>query len=69
MSALRRFWSDEQGQTATEYMLALSVIVIAIVAASWPFVPAIRDGLAIFGKTFGDFFGVDGGPCQPSSCG
>ena len=41
-----RFWSDEEGQTATEYMLLISVIVIAVVAAAYIFVPTFQAGVS-----------------------
>lgn len=37
---------DEDGQTTTEYMLLISVIVIAIVAAGYAFVPEFQQGVA-----------------------
>ncbi len=42
--ALKR--RSESGQTATEYMLLVSVIVVAVVAASYTFVPTFRQGVA-----------------------
>lgn len=47
-SALRRFidkQDGESGQTATEYMLLVSVVVIAVVAAAYVFMPAFKDGV------------------------
>ena len=41
-----RFLADEAGQTATEYMLIVSVVVIAVVAAAYQFVPQFRQGVA-----------------------
>ena len=35
----------EAGQTATEYMLIISVIVIAVVAAAYSFIPGFRGGV------------------------
>ena len=46
MNSLRRFLHDETGQTATEYMLIISVVVIAVVAAAYTFVPTFRQGVA-----------------------
>ena len=37
------------GQTATEYMLVISVVVIAAVSAAWTFVPAFQDGVRDLG--------------------
>ena len=42
---LKNFIRDEQGQTATEYMLVISVVVIATVAAAFQFVPAFQEGV------------------------
>src|SRR2546422_11043148 len=42
---LRRFLEDEEGQTATEYMLLISVIVVAVVAAAYLFVPTFQQGV------------------------
>ena len=39
------FFADESGQTATEYMLIISVIVIAVVAAAYVFVPTFQNGV------------------------
>jgi Flp pilus assembly pilin Flp len=42
---IKRFIHEEEGQTATEYMLIISVIVIAVVAAAYIFMPAFKDGV------------------------
>ena len=42
---IRRFIRDEAGQTATEYMLIISVIVIAVVAAAYVFIDPFRSGV------------------------
>ena len=34
----KRFVKEEEGQTATEYMLIVSVIVVAVVAAAYVFI-------------------------------
>ncbi len=36
---------DEEGQTATEYMLIISVIVIAVVAAAYVFIDPFQKGV------------------------
>jgi Flp pilus assembly pilin Flp len=36
---------DEGGQSTVEYMLLISVIVIAIVAAAYVFVPVFQEGV------------------------
>ena len=42
---IKNFFYGEEGQTATEYMLIISVIVIAVVAAAYTFVPTFQDGV------------------------
>lgn len=39
-----------QGQTATEYMLIISVVVIAVVAAAYKFVPLFQEGVEDLGN-------------------
>ncbi len=36
---------DEEGQSTVEYMLLISVIVIAVVAAAYAFVPIFKEGV------------------------
>lgn len=40
----RRLWRCQRGQTTTEYMLLISVIVAELVLAYVILVPALRDG-------------------------
>lgn len=47
---LRELLKDEEGQSTVEYMLLISVIVIAIVAASYVFIEPFRDGVSDLGK-------------------
>jgi Flp pilus assembly pilin Flp len=42
---IRNFLRDESGQTATEYMLIVSVIVVAVVAAAYLFIDPFRAGV------------------------
>ncbi|HVO29881.1 MAG TPA: hypothetical protein VMV18_04060 [bacterium] len=42
----RRFRHSDAGQTATEYMMMISVVVVAIVAAAYIFVPSFQDGVS-----------------------
>lgn len=37
---------SERGQTSTEYMMMISVVVIAVVAAAYTFVPSFQDGVS-----------------------
>ncbi len=41
---------DEEGQSTVEYMLLISVIVIALVAAAYVFVPAFERGVQDLGN-------------------
>ena len=45
-----------RGQVSTEYMMAISVIVVAIVAAGWRFYPPLREGFRDFGQRFETYF-------------
>lgn len=47
---------QQRGQGATEYMLAISVIVIAIVAAGVPFQEGMKDAVQKFGVKFETYF-------------
>jgi len=47
---LKELLKDEEGQSTVEYMLLISVIVIAIVAAAYVFIEPLRDGVADLGK-------------------
>jgi Flp pilus assembly pilin Flp len=40
-----RFIQEEEGQSTVEYMLLISVIVIAIVAAAYIFFPTFQKGV------------------------
>ena len=42
---IKSFLSDEEGQSTVEYMLLISVIVIAMVAAAYAFVPVFKQGV------------------------
>lgn len=41
----KRFVKEEEGQTATEYMLIVSVIVVAVVAAAYVFIEPFQKGV------------------------
>ncbi len=41
-----QLFHDEEGQSTVEYMLLISVIVIAMVAAAYVFVPTFKEGVA-----------------------
>ena len=42
---IKSFLSDEEGQSTVEYMLLISVIVIAIVAAAYVFIEPFKQGV------------------------
>lgn len=50
----KQFLFSEDGQTATEYMLIISVVVIAVVGAAYAFVPAFQQGVAQLGADVAD---------------
>ena len=43
---LNQLIHDEEGQSTVEYMLLISVIVIALVAAAYVFVPTFKEAVA-----------------------
>ena len=45
MGILRSLLRDEEGQSTVEYMLLISVIVIAIVAAAYVFIEPFKQGV------------------------
>jgi Flp pilus assembly pilin Flp len=49
-SIIRDLFRDEDGQSTVEYMLLISVIVIAIVAAAYVFVEPFRQGVQDLGN-------------------
>ena len=49
---LQRFVQEEEGQSTVEYMLLISVVVIAIVAAAYVFLPFFQEGTEELGKDY-----------------
>ncbi len=47
---LNQLIRDEEGQSTVEYMLLISVIVIAIVAAAYVFIEPFKQGVTDLGK-------------------
>lgn len=47
---IRELVSDEEGQSTVEYMLLISVIVIAIVAAAYIFIEPFKQGVEDLAK-------------------
>lgn len=45
LNLMKSFVKDEEGQTATEYMLIISVIVVAVIAAAYLFLDPFRQGV------------------------
>ncbi len=45
LATLNQFIFEEEGQSTVEYMLLISVIVIAIVAAAYIFMPTFQSGV------------------------
>ena len=43
-------FKSERGQTSTEYMLLISVVVVAVTAAAYTFVPGFASGVRELGK-------------------
>jgi Flp pilus assembly pilin Flp len=51
MKNIQNFLTAEEGQTATEYMLLISVVVIAICAGGYTFIPLFRNGVLSLGQS------------------
>ncbi|MEC7240688.1 MAG: hypothetical protein VXW32_05585 [Myxococcota bacterium] len=47
---LQRFFKEEEGQSTVEYMLLISVVVIAIVAAAYVFLEPFQSGVSELGE-------------------
>ena len=47
---LQRFFKEEEGQSTVEYMLLISVVVIAIVAAAYVFLEPFQGGVSELGE-------------------
>ncbi|MDP2311548.1 MAG: hypothetical protein Q8P41_01480 [Pseudomonadota bacterium] len=47
---IRALIHDEEGQSTVEYMLLISVIVIAMVAAAYAFIPTFKEGVEDLAK-------------------
>jgi hypothetical protein len=50
MEILSSLLRDEEGQSTVEYMLLISVIVIAIVAAAYVFIEPFKEGVLDLAK-------------------
>ncbi|MCB9758317.1 MAG: hypothetical protein H6739_00615 [Alphaproteobacteria bacterium] len=49
-TGLLRFLHEEEGQSTVEYMLLISVIIIAVVAAAYIFMPDFQKGVQALAK-------------------
>lgn len=62
---LKRLFGDERGQTTSEYMLIIGVIVAALLAAAYLFIPEFQSGVQDLGgnvkSTLGEGFKGGGG--------
>ena len=52
----KRLICEEDGQTATEYMLIIGVIVVGIIVAAKIFLSKFSDGMKDMGSAIGDIF-------------
>lgn len=53
---------SRRGQVATEYMLAIAVLVIAMLVAGYAFYDPLKDGVNQFGNKFTTYYAEPGGP-------
>jgi Flp pilus assembly pilin Flp len=53
---LKRFIVEEEGQTATEYMLIIGVIVVGIIVAAKIFLGKFKGGMKDMGAAIGEIF-------------
>ena len=50
MTGMKQLYRDESGQTATEYMLLLSIVVLAVVSSGVAFRDAIEEAWETMGE-------------------
>ncbi len=50
MVFVKRLLRDQRGQTTTEYMVIIGVIVAALLAAAYLFIPEFKSGVQDLGK-------------------
>lgn len=70
LTALMQFVRDEDGQAATEYVLVISVMVIALLGATSAFYDPkgpFVDGLQEFSRNVGVIVADDSSPLLPAS--
>ncbi|MBI5521382.1 MAG: class III signal peptide-containing protein [Desulfarculus sp.] len=54
MHNLSSLYRDQRGQTTTEYMLIIGVIVAAILAAAYVFIDPFKEGVQTMAKNIKD---------------
>ncbi|MFH1061060.1 MAG: hypothetical protein V1797_20545 [Pseudomonadota bacterium] len=54
MQPFSRLLNDQRGQTTTEYMLIIGVIVAAILAAAYVFIDPFKEGVQTMAKNIKD---------------
>ena len=57
MAFLRKLFRDIRGQGTTEYMLIIGVIVAALLAAAYLFIPEFQSGVEDLGGNIKDTLG------------
>lgn len=58
----------QSGQTATEYMLIVAVVVLALVAAASQLIPKFQTGVTTLGGNIQQQLGNNPANCQGSGC-
>lgn len=53
---IKRLINEEDGQTATEYMLIIAVVVVGIILAAKIFLGKFTEGMKDMGGAIGDIF-------------
>ena len=57
---------NRRGAAVPEYVLLLAVLLVALVAAAWTFVPAASEGVEALGARIGDRLGTWGQRAAPA---
>lgn len=70
-----------RGQTSTEYMAVISVVVVAVVSAAWAFIPSFKAGVSDLSRDVSQMLGTGAagragpsgdslaGSCETGGCG
>lgn len=51
MKIFKKMFRSESGQSATEYMLIIAIVVLGLLAAASKLVPMFREGVVTLGET------------------